>query len=1150
MSKKSILLFAIVILSAVFMSARPAVTGKPHLHHQISVTIDPEAHYLEAIDTITVPLSCKTDSLEFSLLSNLEPRLLSSGASLVLVGEGVQGEDPGMDREENPDDASISLSRYLIVFRKSRDRDTDLIIELKGMIYFPVEESGREYARGFSQTPGLLSDQGVYLAGSTFWVPDFDSALLTFEMTVTMPEGWDVVSQGDRTFHKRIDGESGAHGMVTRWTSKEPMEEIFLIAARFHEYSLKAGDVEVMAFLRTPDEALAGKYLETTGQYLEMYCDLIGDYPFSKFALIENFWETGYGMPSFTLLGEKVIRFPFILHSSYPHELLHNWWGNSVYVDFEKGNWCEGLTTYMADHLIKEQRGQGLQYRRNTLESYTNYVNDSNDLPLRDFLSRHDAATASVGYGKSLMMFHMLRQMVGDETFVGGVRLFYEKNRFRAASFDDIQRAFEDVSGHGLGSFFSQWVDRTGAPELRIADVTVNGSDGDWKMDLTMEQVQEDDAYTLEIPVHISFADSLITRKVLMYGKLERLSLSFRDRPLHIDVDPGFDLFRRLHHNEIPPSFSRAYGADRVTIVLPSRAGELRMDAYSKLADEWAGDPSIDVEITRDDLLKEIPGDRVVWLFGRDNLLLDLVRKGLEDRDAEISGDKVRLGESETGYEGNSFMIALRHPDNPSSVLAWLTIGDPEAVAGLARKLPHYGKYGYLVFEGSEPTNIVKGQWDAIRSPMSFSLSDTGSGGTQAELPKRKPLAELAPLFSSERMMDDIRFLADEELKGRAVGTPGIQKAAEYIAARFSAAGLAPAGDNGTYFQVWEDYIDGDGTRGRLVNVIGVLPGVAGGIDSSSVVVCAHYDHLGLGWPDVRKGNEGKIHPGADDNASGIAVMIELATHLARTSSPKRSVVFAAFTGEESGLRGSNYYVDRMSRYPASKCIGAINLDTVGRLGNGKVMVLNSSSAREWRFMFIGSSYVTGVESEIIMKDLDASDQVSFIRAGVPAVQIFSGPHGDYHRPSDTIDKIDEDGLVKIASFTREAILYLAEREESMSYSGPATTASGSGSPAGNAGGRPGSQAGSPARRVSTGCMPDFAFRGKGVKVSAVSDGSAAAAAGIIAGDVIIRLGSFDIHDLKEYSKVLKSFKPGDEVDIVVMRGGNEIKNRILLQER
>ena len=128
-----------------------------------------------------------------------------------------------------------------------------------------------------------------------------------------------------------------------------------------------------------------------------MYRGLIGPYPYGKFALVENFWETGYGMPSFTLLGPQIIRFPFILSSSYPHEILHNWWGNSVFVDYETGNWCEGLTAYMADHLIQEQRGKGDEYRRDTLQKYRDYVRDGRDFPLTEFRSRHSAATEAVG---------------------------------------------------------------------------------------------------------------------------------------------------------------------------------------------------------------------------------------------------------------------------------------------------------------------------------------------------------------------------------------------------------------------------------------------------------------------------------------------------------------------------------------------------------------------------------------------------------------------------------------------------------------------------------------------------------------------------------------------------------------------------------
>ena len=178
-----------------------------------------------------------------------------------------------------------------------------------------------------------------------------------------------------------------------------------------------------------------------------MYRSLIGPYPYGKFALVENFWETGYGMPTFTLLGPEVVRFPFIINSSYPHEILHNWWGNSVFVDYQSGNWCEGLTAYLADHLIAEQRGAGDEYRRSTLQRYRDYVKAGRDFPLSEFRARSSAAEEAVGYGKALMGDHMLRRAIGDEGFRKVVARFYHDFRGKRATFRDLQRTAETVSG-------------------------------------------------------------------------------------------------------------------------------------------------------------------------------------------------------------------------------------------------------------------------------------------------------------------------------------------------------------------------------------------------------------------------------------------------------------------------------------------------------------------------------------------------------------------------------------------------------------------------------------------------------------------------------------------------------------------------------
>jgi len=157
-------------------------------------------------------------------------------------------------------------------------------------------------------------------------------------------------------------------------------------------------------------------------------------------------------MPSFTLLGSQVLRLPFLLRSSYPHEILHNWWGNSVYPDYDDGNWSEGLTAYLADHLGAEQRGRGAEYRRGVLQKYSDYVSDDRDFALTQFRSRHGSSTEAVGYGKSAMFFHMLRLAMGDDSFRAGLSDFYAANTFKRAGYSQLRRSFERASGRELAA--------------------------------------------------------------------------------------------------------------------------------------------------------------------------------------------------------------------------------------------------------------------------------------------------------------------------------------------------------------------------------------------------------------------------------------------------------------------------------------------------------------------------------------------------------------------------------------------------------------------------------------------------------------------------------------------------------------------------
>lgn len=1134
-------------------------SDSPYIHHILNVTPDPGNSNIRVVDTVTVPgnlIDIKDNKLHFMLHGNLDIISISDGLEAKKEPGEMKSEFSGNDNGENETKNKIPLDHYSIAFTPDGDwsgKTVTFTIEYSGKINHPVEQEGAEYARGFSETPGIISNDGIYLSGASYWVPWFGDNLVTFELQCSTGDTWDIVSQGNRTVHE----SNGGIRKVT-WNSPEPMDEIYLIGGPFVEYGLTVDKVNVMAFLRSKDDPLADKYLETTGQYLEMYRELIGPYPYSKFALIENFWETGYGMPSFTLLGPKVIRFPFILHSSYPHELLHNWWGNSVLVDYKSGNWCEGLTTYLADHLIKEQRGEGEEYRKTTLQDYTHYAADKKEeFPLSQFTARSDALSSSIGYGKSLMVYHMLRQMVGDEDFKKIIRHFYKENKFKHASFDDFRKSAEAVTGKDLTGFFNQWITRAGTPEIQLSNWLVIKREKDYLLRFTLHQLQKADPFIVRIVAAITLENKKegVIKVVEMVRRHQNFEFAFTEKPVMLDIDPQFDVFRKLHNNEIPATLSSIFGAKSVLILLPSKAPKEFLDGYKTLAQSWAKDSEGQIEIKNDRDFAVLPSDRAIWLFGNENLhtkkFMDLERPFLNkimDSQAQplpASDAFMILDGKPLVTTQHSIIASVKNDKNPSNVIVLLTAHSTAAMPGLGRKLPHYGKYSYLAFEGDEPANIVKGQWPLLGSPMSAdlktdSLSTASVTGIRGTLPTRNALANLAPLFSSQRMMGHIRYLASDDLEGRGLGTPGLQKAADYIAKSFKEAGLKPGGDDGTYFQSWEMVGGPSKTSMKLQNVIGIIEGTNHEWDNQSVIICAHYDHLGRGWPDVREGNEGKVHYGADDNASGVSVMLELAQVLGKSLKPSRSVIFIAFTGEESGILGSQRYVHDLEKVSMDKfkgIRGVINLDSVGRLKpQGKLMVIGEYSAKEWRFIFMGVGYTTGIQTELGRQPLESGDQVSFIKAGIPAIQLFSGPHEDYHRPTDTADKIEESGLTKVATVAREVLIYLAERPE------PLTVTEQSETP----------QTGTPteARRAGTGFMPDFAFDGKGVRIGMVSPGSAAEKAGLKKDDIITQIEGVEISNLKEYSDLLKKYKPGDTVTVIYTRDGKTNTAKVTLTPR
>ncbi|MCK5357346.1 MAG: hypothetical protein KAJ48_03030, partial [Elusimicrobiales bacterium] len=426
----------------------------------------------------------------------------------------------------------------------------------------------------------------------------------------------------------------------------------------------------------------------------------------------------GYGMPSFTLLGSTVIRLPFILNSSYPHEILHNWWGNSVFVDYPKGNWCEGITVYLADYLIKEQQGKAKDYRMAALQKYTDYVKNAKDFPLTQFRSRHSSASEAVGYGKSMMFFHMLRVKLGDKLFIKGLRHFYKENKFKYASFKDIQNSFEKVADRTLEKFFTQWIEKPGAPRVKCSKVTLRERDYKFELLFALSQSGKT-AYDLDIPVVARFKNSKEPFKTVL--NLNRRSKFFKlqidEKPISFEIDPEFDVFRKISPRETPSTLSRILGAKKPLIILPSKAEKSNFKKYKEFALLWTKDKTNLPEIKLDSEISELPSGRAFWLIGKENIFFEKYSANLKNSNAKLSAKKFVYENAEFKLKNKTLVFSAANPSNDNFSAGFIITDSPDKLKSLSRKLPHYGKYSFLVFD-KDMNNIKTGLWNTINSPL------------------------------------------------------------------------------------------------------------------------------------------------------------------------------------------------------------------------------------------------------------------------------------------------------------------------------------------------------------------------------------------------------------------------------------------------
>jgi hypothetical protein len=634
------------------------------------------------------------------------------------------------------------------------------------------------------------------------------------------------------------------------------------------------------------------------------------------------------------------------------------------------------------------------------------------------------------------------------------------------------------------------------------------------------------------VPVVFTTVDGrTVSTQILLNSRTGTTTVRLPAALARVDVDPYFDLFRRPAAAEVPPSLSRALGASKMVLVTPTFATKEEQAGWTGFARAICPEEGPRCTVVDDKSVGTLPNDAAVWILGYGSYLRGgpfvfsrphglrfddrgvfppgayervLAAKGTTDRLAAMKVE--RVDPASTG-----FAVVVEHPRNPALAMAFVGAPSAKMIPLLAKKIPHYGKYAYVGFSGDEATNSLKGQWTSSSSSLTyFPRASLGLPDARPALALKEPAALIAlpPPFDGGVLLETVQALADPRLGGRGRNSEGLRTAQSLVSDKLQKAGFKTAS------RVCSPLDQ------KVCNVVVRIPGTDPALPR--VVLGAHLDHL-----DRQKK---QVFPGADDNASGVAVAIEVARQLNK-SPGARGVDVVFFDAEEIGRLGSISY---LAGEPPGSIHSMVNLDTVGRLADKKpLLVLDGASASEWVHVARGVGFTTGVAVELAPQGGGASDQQTFLDKGIPAIQLFAGPNADYHQPTDTADKVTPSSLVKAAVVTREIVAYLRDRKEPLTFKGTGASGVGDGS-----------------RSASLGSVPDMAFAGPGVRFDDVVKGSPAEVAGLRRGDVLVRFDGAKVVDLRGYSDLLKQKKPGDTVKVIVQREGKDIAVDVVLAAR
>lgn len=671
------------------------------INHKLNIDIEPNNSFIKANDQITFkyPIlktgsidllnTLKITKIEFSnLILNYKIEKLNNNYNRIVFT------NPTFDLASYGDNGIKETSEFTVFY--------------EGKIYNKPDET--TLIQRHSNSIGIISDkegEGIYLPGAAYY-PKTENEMANFECNISIPSEYTLVS----SFIKKISSNDN----ITNYSVKSnfPIDDLTIVGGRLKENSKKYGNFTINMFTYQ-DLSNIDTYFSAIKGYYDYYTNLFGDYPFDEFSVVENFFATGFGMPNYTLLSGRLLKMPWVVLSpgSIAHEFVHNWWGNSVFVDYNKGNWCESLTTFSTNYyynaLLNNEAGL-VDWRKKALIEIDALPAGKN-YPVRTFKYQSDIFDATIGYQKGAFIFIEIMNLMGKDVFFDALKSFATKNKGKKAYWSNLANEFDikakaDNSPYPIKKIFNQWLDNKNLPEYHITRTLFNTTSKSRDFTIT---INAKNFIQSKLPI-VFEADGKSTKEYMeIKDSSNTFTFKLPENCKEIKIDPDYECLRKVYSWEKPFNFNRTLNSNPIIVIPDKNSSDysIAIKFVDKLKESGYNFDVIESGSVNDDLIN----NNSLILLGnfKNNNLINSMKKKITDH---INIDDNQLIAKDKSYPINkvSALINIDHPNNPDKLCSIFYYNGLPDEKMLTRYF-HYMSYSFLALEIDNPRGpLVSGE--------------------------------------------------------------------------------------------------------------------------------------------------------------------------------------------------------------------------------------------------------------------------------------------------------------------------------------------------------------------------------------------------------------------------------------------------------